>query len=228
MALLGKAAVTIWNDIRPEGREVFYAWHEQEHMAERVGIPGFLRGRRYIRIEAEIEWLTLYEATSLAVLAGPDYQGRLNQPTPWTRRAVREFLNVTRGLTAVAASRGKADGGCLLAVGLLVEERAAARARAALGAPLVDELIALPGVCAAHLAEADRAASRLDTAERRERGAGTELPDAVLLVEASRVERLAPARARIEAALRGLEGVAVLRRPGTYRLEFQLVKPAAG
>ena len=45
MALSGEGAICIWNDITDEGRDEFYAWHLAEHMPERVGIPGFLRGR---------------------------------------------------------------------------------------------------------------------------------------------------------------------------------------
>lgn len=48
MSLLGKAVVAIWNDILPEGRDNFIEWHNREHIPERVSIPGFLRGRRYI------------------------------------------------------------------------------------------------------------------------------------------------------------------------------------
>jgi len=46
-ALLGKAAVIIWNDVAPEGRDAFYAWHDKEHVPERLAIPGFLRGSRF-------------------------------------------------------------------------------------------------------------------------------------------------------------------------------------
>ena len=49
MALLGQGAVAIWNDVAPEGLAEFYEWHHREHMPERVGIPGFRRGRRYTK-----------------------------------------------------------------------------------------------------------------------------------------------------------------------------------
>src|SRR6201999_3863034 len=46
--LAGEAVVAIWNGIAPEARDAFHDWHINEHMPERVGIPGFRRGRRYI------------------------------------------------------------------------------------------------------------------------------------------------------------------------------------
>ena len=43
--LAGEAVIATWNGITPEGRDEFYAWHIQEHIPERVGFPGFRRGR---------------------------------------------------------------------------------------------------------------------------------------------------------------------------------------
>jgi len=50
MSLSGSGVIAIWNDITEEGRANFYEWHDREHIPERVGIPGFLRGRRYIAL----------------------------------------------------------------------------------------------------------------------------------------------------------------------------------
>ena len=89
MSLLGAAAVTIWHNVPPEARADYFEWHNREHMPERVGIPGFLRGRRYAALTGDPEFCTLYETESLAVLTGADYMQRLNNPTPWTRRVKR-------------------------------------------------------------------------------------------------------------------------------------------
>ena len=49
-------------------------------MPERVGIPGFRRGRRYRACDdgTRPEFFTLYEAESFEVLQGQDYADRLN------------------------------------------------------------------------------------------------------------------------------------------------------
>lgn len=39
--------IAIRNGISDEGLADFYAWHLTEHIPERVGISGFLRGRRF-------------------------------------------------------------------------------------------------------------------------------------------------------------------------------------
>ncbi len=82
--LAGEGAVAIWNGITDAGRAEFYAWHLHEHMPERVGIPGFLRGRRYRAADTDThpEFFTLYETQTFEVTQGSDYLNRLNAPTP--------------------------------------------------------------------------------------------------------------------------------------------------
>ena len=93
MALAGKGAIIIWNDIAPEGRDEFYEWHIREHIPERLGIPGFLRGARYIAISPQTrpEFLTLYEIADASVATSAAYLARLNAPTEWTKRATLHF-----------------------------------------------------------------------------------------------------------------------------------------
>ena len=114
--LAGEGAVAIWNDIAEAGRAEFYAWHLHEHMPERVGIPGFVRGRRYRAADAatQPEFFTLYETLSFQVIQGSDYLARLNEPTDWTRAATAHFQSTTRSLTRVVASHGVGSGGAML------------------------------------------------------------------------------------------------------------------
>ena len=115
MALAGGGAICIWNDITDEGRDEFYAWHLGEHMPERVAIPGFRRGRRYIALDAASrpEFFTLYETADTDVLTGSAYLARLNAPTPWTKKATQAFRRTSRALTRVQASFGPGAGGIL-------------------------------------------------------------------------------------------------------------------
>jgi len=222
MALLGSGLVVIWNDIEWAGRDIFYRWHNEEHMPERVGIDGFLRGRRYVRDGiAEIEWLTLYETSTPEVLSGAGYLERLNNPTAWTLQAVGHFRNVTRALTRVERSNGDADGGSVLVAGYRVDDDARAPAVARLGG-WVDSLAGDSGICAAHLSVTDGAASSVVTAERRVRGGKDELPDIVVLLEASVPGALDRAQTRLGQTANAVNGLAVLRAAGRYRLEHQL------
>ena len=111
MSLSGLGVIAIWNDIAEEGRANFYEWHDREHIPERVGIPGFLRGRRYIALSGTPEYFTLYEVRDGSVLTGPDYLARLNSPTEWTSRSVQHFRNTSRSLCNVEVSLGAGSGG---------------------------------------------------------------------------------------------------------------------
>jgi hypothetical protein len=223
MTLLGEGAVCIWNDVTAEGRDEFYAWHETEHMPERVAIEGFLRGRRYIAAHAPTEWFTLYETLTTATLAGPAYLARLDHPTDWTRRTVRHFRNAARALTRVALRHGQGDGGHLLACGLAGGDGMQARLERLVGDRLLPRLRDDGGVCAAQLCLTDRAASTIETAEKRGREVG--VPDAVLLIEASRPAVLIPWADELRTSLATLDGAAFSHEPGIYRLEIQFLPP---
>ena len=223
MTIMGQGLIAIWNDIEDAVREEFYEWHEREHMPERVGIPGFVRGRRLRRVDAEVEYLTLYEAESADVLAGKDYLDRLNDPTDWTRRVVPGFQNVTRALTGIVRSEAIGNGGAVLALALTIPDAVRDATRRRFGGDLFDELGAAGGVCGVHYAETDVAASSVETVERQQRKTANAVPDAILILEASRPERLERCRRLIDAAVDDC-GVAYMRPPGTYRLEFELLK----
>ena len=208
MSLAGAAVVAIWNGIRPEGRSDFFEWHNREHMPERVAIPGFVRGRRYEAVDAHPEFFTLYETMSVDVLSGAEYLARLNAPTEWTRRATAHFTDTARSLCRVAVSMGPGSGGLMMTW------------RFDAPAPGIDEaflrsLASSPGVVGAHLCIADRAASGIETEEKKGRPKNA-VPGFVLMVEggADR-ERLEAACARfsIPRAERGL-----------YRLQYWLDK----
>ena len=110
MSLAGLGAVCIWHDLLPEARDDFHQWHNREHMPERVGIPGFRRGRRYVAVASTPEYFNLYEADSAEVLGGQDYLNRLNAPTEWTRRVVPSFRNVSRSICRVVYTDGVGQG----------------------------------------------------------------------------------------------------------------------
>jgi len=183
MGLAGTGAVAIWHDIAPEGRTAFYDWHGNEHMPERVGIPGFRRGRRYVAIEADLEFFNLYEADTPAVLTGPDYLARLNDPTPWTVETVKHFRHVARSICRVAASLGPGQGGLAATLRYDVPADAEARHIEIITREVLPALLADKHVAGAHLLIADADASAVDTAERKARGEVNRIPRWILVVE---------------------------------------------
>ena len=219
MSLAGTGAVAIWHDIAPEGRDGFYAWHGGEHMPERVGIPGFMRGRRYIGSDGSPEYFNLYETDSPATVTGPDYLARLNAPTPWTLATGKHFRNVSRSLCLVAGSVGEGQGGLIATYRYAVADAQAAAHRARLVTEVLPALAARPGVAGCHLLIADEAASAVETAEKRVRTEQNLIPRWALLVEGWGDE--APFRALAQSVLRDGTFADASSTPalGVYRLQ---------
>jgi hypothetical protein len=183
MSLAGMGVVAIWHDLVPEARREFYEWHNREHMPERVGIPGFRRGRRYIAVRGAPEFFNLYEADSAEVLGGQDYLNRLNAPTEWTRRVVPHFRNVARSICRVAHTSGVGSGGAMLTMRFDIAAAHRARAIEALTRHLLPPLGFRPGISGVHLLLADEAVSKVETAEKKARADATDVPKWVILVE---------------------------------------------
>ena len=184
MSLAGLGVVAIWHDIAPEARDDFYEWHNREHMPERVGIPGFRRGRRFIAIEGAPEYFNLYEADSAEVLGGQDYLNRLNAPTPWTKRVIPHFRNVARSICRVAFTNGVGSGGIMLTLRFAIDPARHDGTVEALRRRILPPVVYRKGVSGVHLCLADEAVSNLLTAERKARGNDpTAVPSWVLLIE---------------------------------------------
>jgi hypothetical protein len=223
-ALLGEAVVIIWNDVSREGREQFYAWHDKEHIPERLSIVGFRRGRRFARASHSPEWLTIYEADDLTVLTSAAYLARLNAPTPATERVLRHFRNTSRVVCRIVHSEGSSTGGYMLAMRLSLRPAQADALCEYLTAEAFPQAMGLPGVIACHLCVADDRASYVDTAESSTRK--FDVPSWVLLCEASFEAAADNARRLFEGPELGRLGVDVRSDSATYALEICRVSQA--
>jgi hypothetical protein len=227
MALAGEGAVAIWHDIEPEGRKIFYAWHGEEHMPERVGIPGFLRGRRYAAIDADLEFFNLYEALTFEVLTGTDYLARLNAPTPWTREAVRHFRGVARAICRVASSYGRGHGGLAATWRYDMPDTRKEEHLEQLSERVLPGIARRPGIAGIHLLVADETASSLKTEEQKARAQENAIPRYVLILESWDDEAAFPGLCAEaipdDLLLRfGAQDIA----KGTYRLQNMRLKTA--
>ena len=77
MPLAGQGVLAIWNGIEDEAEADFVAWHVREHIPERVAVPGFLRGRRYVAEVGAPKYFNFYETESPEALISPAYLQRL-------------------------------------------------------------------------------------------------------------------------------------------------------
>jgi hypothetical protein len=103
--------LAIFNDCRPGREAEFEAWFQGEHMQERLGVPGFLFGRRHKAISGAPGYLNFYVVESPEVLTSKPYLERLDNPTPLTRTIMSEvFINMNRTVCRRTARRGSFRG----------------------------------------------------------------------------------------------------------------------
>jgi hypothetical protein len=223
MSLLGQGFVAIWNGIAPEGREAFYEWHNREHMPERIGIPGFIRGRRYIAKYGHPEYFTLYEAESPEVLSSQDYFNRLNNPTVLTRTVVpKYFRDTARGICRVKFSESCGDGGYLLTLQFGPNEGREAELETALRHHVLPPIIDVPGVVGVHFGIADAAASDVETAERK--GRAVAIPKWLIMIEGTTDQAVDQACDNLVGADLTKFGAATSQERGLYMLQNSRVK----
>ena len=78
MPLLGKAAMLLSFDIAQDAVDEHDDWHTHEHLPERLSIPGFRRGTRWVALRGRPRYLVLYEVAELDTLVSGAYLERLN------------------------------------------------------------------------------------------------------------------------------------------------------
>jgi len=225
MSLAGLGAVCIWHDLLPEAHDDFDQWHNREHMPERVGIPGFRRGRRYIAVSGTPEYFNLYEADSPEVLGGQDYLNRLNAPTDWTRRVVPSFRNVSRSICRVVYTDGVGQGGFMLTQRFDVAERERQNVVDALRQRLLPAIVDSKGIAGIHLCLADESISKVETAEKKARADTTQVPTWIILIEGNSSADVSAAGAALSAELQpllGADGAGIAT--SVYQLEYSRCK----
>lgn len=192
----GGGLMAFWARIEEGYLERFRQWHNSEHMPERVSIPGFLAGQRYLGHGTDNFFLMMYETRAPAVLGGPEYLARLNAPTAWTRESLPHFRAPARNIYRRLAAQGATD---LFAAPCLVSVRYNAEAP---DAGLVERVAAQAGVPRTRLFEIDAAISGIQTSERKIYGGGPGEQRYLLLVECAigAGEAGAPLRQLLEVA----------------------------
>ncbi|MBN9530317.1 MAG: hypothetical protein J0H82_29165 [Alphaproteobacteria bacterium] len=143
-AISGSAMIALWNGVDPARQAEYDVWHSREHVPERIGVPGMIGARRYLRTAGPLpRYLTLYDIEDISVLASAPYQRLLAEPTPWTLSMRPSFRGFMRLCCRREFSAGGGMGGVLGAI-MLAEPPAEPRST-------LTALLAKPGVTTVHL-----------------------------------------------------------------------------
>ena len=67
----GTGLLMVWADVPADKEDDFNRWYNEEHLAERLSVPGFLDAARYEAVKSGPKHLACYELESPAVLESP-------------------------------------------------------------------------------------------------------------------------------------------------------------
>ena len=180
-----KAFLAIWHDLLDDGKRDWEKWHTYEHMPERVRIPGFLGGRRYMNHDdPEQCCFTIYEGNKLSVFKSAPYLERLNNPTPWTKKNAATFKNFTRGACKRASFYGPQNGfgGVVMTIRLLRDDDFSENSKQL--DQLTTNINEMNGIITSTLGLCDTQITSTETTERKLRKGTTEVSfDGVLIIE---------------------------------------------
>lgn len=230
MALLGDGFLVMWHDIVPDMQSEYTEWHTREHMPERLSIPGFLVGKRLMNHDLDrYRYGTIYTGRDVEVFRSPAYLARLNDPTPWSNRLQPAFRNFLRVACERVASAGRGDGGAVATTRLVFAEGASEPVARGGAQALVESILAIKGVCGAHVGLARTEVSGVRTRETELRPEMAERGfDAVVITEGSGRMELESAIGGIEAAIAASACGFIEPRSITYSLAYELTSHDMG
>ena len=227
MSLLGGAILAFSHDVTAGNESDWTEWHDREHIPERLGVPGFLRLRRYVALTPGPRFFYFYETEGLGVLQSPAYLERLSNPTAWTKRCMPYVVNNKRTACRVSTTLGRGLGAVLSAMDIGAGAAHEDKLRAWLGSRALPAVLEQPGMVAAHLVEADTAATTVKTDEKKLLRTADDTARWLVLVEG--VDRDAVANAEKQTlgddALRAAGVDGTIER-GMYQLSFLMGHPS--
>jgi hypothetical protein len=95
MAKRGSGLLMVWCDVPADKEPEFNRWYNEEHIAERLSIPGFLSAARYEAVKGGPKHLAVYELENAAVMESEAYKKVSNNPTPWTKKTGPQAVATT-------------------------------------------------------------------------------------------------------------------------------------
>lgn len=107
--------LAVWNDCDESVLDKYEHWYMNEHLPDRVGLPGVQQGVRYETTNPSPQlvsprFFTSYDLDDVSVLEAPAYQAALLNPTPDTQFVMAHFKNMCRTIARLVAHEGRAAG----------------------------------------------------------------------------------------------------------------------
>ncbi|HEY5291831.1 MAG TPA: hypothetical protein VIJ43_05910 [Burkholderiales bacterium] len=183
----------VLNDVVEAAEEEFNRWYQQQHVPERLGVPGFETARRYRAIDGKPAYMAVYECESIDVLASKTYLERLANPTDWTKKVMPSFRNMLRSACRETWSAGAGVGGGAIVVQCKPIRGKEDAARRYVKDALAPGLMQSASLVRMALWEADAALTGGPSPEMALRGGSDKSADWVLFLESYDLAKTAPA-----------------------------------
>lgn len=213
---LGTGVLAVWNDVAEDAETEFNDWYQQEHLAERLSIAGFLRARRWWNAGAAPRYFTFYEVRDVSVLASDVYLKALGNPSQRTRGIMPAFRNTVRSACRVVARLRKADGSHVAVTRLTPGHGKSGALNEWLVKDALPRIAGGPGVVAVQFWESDQASTETRGFESKLRPGGDKTIAWAVVVESTRSEEGASADAILAQAKP--RGAARVETPERYVL----------
>jgi hypothetical protein len=97
---IGGTIMVVMMEVDPEHEEEFNRWYNEEHLPERLEIPGYISARRFKLEEGKgvLKYLCIWELADGSPLQGEEYQAQQRRPSELRDRAHSHITQRARGL----------------------------------------------------------------------------------------------------------------------------------
>ena len=97
---VGGTVLVVMMDVDPEDEEEFNRWYNEEHLPERLEIPGYISARRFKLEEGEgvLQYLCIWELEDGSPLSSEEYQAQRRRPSELRDRVYANIKSRKRGL----------------------------------------------------------------------------------------------------------------------------------
>jgi hypothetical protein len=115
---MSAAALVVLMEAPASLEEEFNDWYDTEHFPQRVALPGFIQGRRWVCVQGWPRYLAVYDLIDSDALCSRAYRDvSAENSTPWSRRILPRTLGRQRLILEALnqAAQGAAPQALLLA-----------------------------------------------------------------------------------------------------------------
>jgi hypothetical protein len=223
-----KGVLAVWNDLDPKIETDYHEWYWQEHLLERLAVPGFLTARRYEGVGSGPKYFSFYLTTSVEVMRSPAYLQRMHDPTEWTLRCMASFRDMNRTACRQTIDLGRGVGSAAVTMEIEAAAGQEDSLRRKISDSLFPELLKSPGatgILRCQLWEGDPEITDQKSAEQAVRGGPDKMVSWVVVIEASSPGQAEKAGQRLSAYSFTQQGAGKIGPPHVYRLLHYLAGP---